>query len=56
MAELQHGQLLEKCKSEPAVRCHLIPERPSLKSLQTTNGGESVETGEPSNTVGGNVN
>ena len=38
------------------MRCHLTPEWPSLKSLQITNGGESVEKGEPSDTVGGNVN
>ena len=38
------------------MRCHLTPEWPSLKSLQITNGGESVEEGEPSDTVGGNVN
>ena len=39
------------------MRYHLTPVRMAIiKSLQTINAGEGVEEGEPSYTVGGNVN
>ena len=39
------------------MKCHLTPfRRASSENLQTTNAGEGVEKGEPSCTVGGNVN
>ena len=54
--DAQHHQLLERCKSK--LRGSTISRWsgwPSLKSLQITNAGKSVEEWEPSYTVGGNV-
>jgi len=53
----KHCSLLEKCKSK--LQWDITSgwsERPSSKSLQTINAGESVEKRECSCTVGGNVN
>ena len=49
--------IIRETQAQTTKRRHLTGlERPSSKTLQTTNAGEGVEEREPFSTVGGNVN